>query len=532
MTMVDLLMKPQPGKRDDSTRKQTTRSRKFVPRLEAERLHRRLQRVLGFDGDPINIDFYVSALTEYNPFYKTEELLEWLRALNTREYFRVEQIPLHGMRNWDVDKETGNLRHVSGGFFSIQGLVVQTNRGHIREWSQPIIHQPEIGVLGILTKKIEGILYFLVQAKAEPGNLNTFQISPTVQATRSNFMRLHGGKPTAYLNHFLEAPRSRVLIDQLQSEQGARFYKKRNRNIVIRVPDDVEVPVGPLHRWMTLGQLLKLVGEDNTVNMDARSVISCISFDPTTKNTAAAVDRDQLQVCLESSRLLGAAPSRSAVSLMLSAHSNTRPYSTLDDLVCQLTREKFESHLCSRLIPLKEVRQWNVAADEISHCQQKYFSVIGVRIEAESREVSCWDQPILKQQAEGLVGFITRSFEGVPHFLAQMRVECGNMDIVELAPTVQCITDSYNEGELPHYAENFLSPGSIKLLFEAMQSEEGGRFYRESNRNLIVSMNDEPLQETLPSYMWMTLYQLKEFIKYNNYLNVEARSLLSCLRMM
>ena len=35
---------------------------------------------------------------------------------------------------------------------------------------------------------------YLLQAKVEPGNINKIQISPTVQATRSNYLRIHGGK--------------------------------------------------------------------------------------------------------------------------------------------------------------------------------------------------------------------------------------------------------------------------------------------------------------------------------------------------
>ena len=80
-----------------------------------------------------------------------------------------------------------------------------------------------------------------MQAKAEPGNINTYQLSPTVQATRSNYLQLHGGKRTLYLEFFIDHSKTEVLIDQLQSEQGARFYRKRNRNIIIRIPDDYEL---------------------------------------------------------------------------------------------------------------------------------------------------------------------------------------------------------------------------------------------------------------------------------------------------
>ena len=36
----------------------------------------------------------------------------------------------------------------------------------------------------------------------EPGNINKVQLSPTVQATKSNYTRVHGGKAIKYLNFF------------------------------------------------------------------------------------------------------------------------------------------------------------------------------------------------------------------------------------------------------------------------------------------------------------------------------------------
>ncbi len=112
--------------------------------------------------------------------------------------------------------DTGNLIHESGKFFSIEGITVRTNWGQVPEWDQPIINQPEIGLLGILAKRINGILHFLMQAKIEPGNINLVQISPTLQATKSNAARVHKGNPPHYLDYFTAERRNvRVLLDQL-----------------------------------------------------------------------------------------------------------------------------------------------------------------------------------------------------------------------------------------------------------------------------------------------------------------------------
>ena len=145
------------------------------------------------------------------------------------------------------------------------------NRTIIR---QPVILQQEIGFLGIICQEIHGVMHFLMQAKIEPGNVNKIQISPTIQATKSNFTQKHGGARPPYLEYFQRASQYEIVVDQIQSEQSSRFYKKRNRNIIIRVEE--EIPVLPSHKWMTLGQIKRLMRVDNLVNMDTRTVLSCI----------------------------------------------------------------------------------------------------------------------------------------------------------------------------------------------------------------------------------------------------------------
>ena len=90
----------------------------------------------------------------------------------------------------------------------------------------PIISQPEIGILGFLTAVFDDTLHFLVQLKKEPGNPNGVQLSPTVQATKSNYSQVHGGKLPRFLEFFLPGTTKDIIFDQYQSEQGHRYYKK------------------------------------------------------------------------------------------------------------------------------------------------------------------------------------------------------------------------------------------------------------------------------------------------------------------
>ena len=212
-----------------------------------------------------------SLLTNTNPFNSTEDIRQWIENRNHEVEVKVERIPFSDMKLWHSDAD-GCIHHDSGRFFSIVGIDINTDYGENHHWRQPIILQPEVGYLGILTKEIDGVLYCLMQAKIEPGNVNCVQISPTLQATKSNYSRVHSGKSPNYLEYFVNAKPENIILDQLQSEQGARFMRKRNRNIIIKVDEDV--PVLDDFRWMTLGQVKELMRYDNLVNMDTRTVLS------------------------------------------------------------------------------------------------------------------------------------------------------------------------------------------------------------------------------------------------------------------
>ncbi|WP_200429052.1 NDP-hexose 2,3-dehydratase family protein [Streptomyces sp. NE5-10] len=167
---------------------------------------------------------------------------------------RVDRVPLSEPAGWSVAPGTGDLRHDSGRFFSVEGLSARRETGPVDGWSQPVLVQSDIGVLGLLAKEFDGVPHFLMRAKTEPGNATRTQLRPTVQATRSHYTGVHGGSPVPYPDHFLRPGRGRVLVDVLQSETGSWFHRKRNRNMVVEVLDDV--PVGDDFRWTTRGEVL------------------------------------------------------------------------------------------------------------------------------------------------------------------------------------------------------------------------------------------------------------------------------------
>lgn len=451
-----------------------------------------------------------SLLTENNPFNSTQELKDWIEKRNREVTVHVEQVPFSKLDKWYC-KDDGSVHHESGRFFSIVGIDVQTDYGINNHWRQPIINQPEVGYLGILTKEIDGVLYCLMQAKIEPGNVNCVQISPTLQATKSNYSRVHSGKSPYYLEYFVNAKPENIILDQLQSEQGARFLRKRNRNIIIKVDEDVEVL--PDFRWMTLGQIKELMHYDNLVNMDTRTVLSGL------KISDYVSPLDDLSGMSEHGK-----------GWLLSSTTNHSYISTRDHL-SWLTglKAKYDLHVAPCAI--NDMPGWEKNDWEIVRPDGKYFKIIGVNVTISNREVASWCQPLVQPMQEGLCAFIVKKIDGVYHFLVQAKLECGNFDVMELAPTVQMLTGNMRHADsiVPDFAEYVINAPKEQILIDALQSEEGGRFYHEQNRNLLIEVGDEFPLEVPERYTWMTLNQIYTFLRFNNYLNIQARSILSAL---
>ena len=114
----------------------------------------------------------------------------------------IEDIPLDECRGWSINEDSGWISHDSGEFFIVQGVRValSSNREVTGGWDQPMVTQVGFdgGLLGLLRKRIDGVPHYLVEAKAEPGNPDKVQISPTLQATFSNLKRAHGGNKPRY----------------------------------------------------------------------------------------------------------------------------------------------------------------------------------------------------------------------------------------------------------------------------------------------------------------------------------------------
>jgi oxidase EvaA len=207
-----------------------------------------------------------------------QPLIDWIEARRAETGFSAELIPLNDLRGWQQDPETGDIAHESGQFFGISGVRVSAKGlREVMSWDQPIYTQPEGGVLAMICERTgDGIVRFLLQAKAEPGNLGILQFAPTTQATWSNLRRAHKGKLPPLSGYLLGEEDCRLVYAADHNEEGGRFWQKSNSNRIILAEEGALDPesLGGLFIWASLSQIKALALRDNYLNPFVKTIIA------------------------------------------------------------------------------------------------------------------------------------------------------------------------------------------------------------------------------------------------------------------
>ena len=438
-----------------------------------------------------------------------DELLAWINGLNETTHVIVRESSIKDDPFWFYDDKNGEVLNNKRGFFSIKGIRMFVDGEYIKE--QPIINQPEIGYLGIICKKLDGVLHFLMQAKIEPGNVNCVQISPTIQATKSNFTRVHGGKLPSYFDYFDNADKHRIIYDQVQSEQGTRFYKKRNRNIIILIDEDIEVL--PNYMWMTLGQLKHFLMIDNLVNMDTRTVLAGLPL------LAEYSGDDSLEAQFRDKALY-------------KSFFEIDPYKSLNRAMQKLNNYKMYRETRTEFVPLNQLVDWKVSDEGITCRKDADFSVGYYDIEIDGREVKHWTQPLFKANGIAEFGLLTTLGEdGVRRFLIKLDPEIGSFDSVEFGPTVRWEATRTMDGDnaIERIFRRYDEPEH--RLVDVILSEEGGRFYHEQNRNVILDVPDADKLKIPEDYIWVEMSTLWHMVNDYDVLNIQLRNLLTLINL-
>ena len=408
----------------------------------------------------------------------------WFISQKKKQKINIKIKSLNKLTNWHKNKK--HITHNSRKFFKIIAIDVKSNMIG-KNWDQPIIIQNEKGILGILKDSVKN--KYLLQAKVEPGNKNRLQLSPTVQATKSNYQRVHGGKKIPYLSYFLKNRKN--FEDQF--EQGYRYLYKSNYNSLINVKKKIKILKN--YFWLDKADIKELVKKRSILNMDTISVFSTFL-------------------------------KKEKKDIPLNSHTKILKWISKKDRFYRLK---------TKIKPLNSLKDWKVTNEKIIHKKNKHFSVIGINIKSNKREIKEWDQPIIKGKKLAFVGFIISKFNETNHYLCRYNKKPGLRN-----STLSC---SINTSDIKNYKKintlsefqkylinNFLIKKNkkFKTIYENILSDEGGRFYNCEIKYKALLTNKNFKIKLPKDYMWISQNQMIKMIKRKK-IDIEARLLFGCI---
>ena len=150
-------------------------------------------------------------------------------------------------------------------------------------------------------------------------------------------------------------------------------------------------------------------------------------------------------------------------------------------------------------------------------------------------------------------GLISREKGGRTEYLIRLKPEIGCFDMAEWGPSVQWeptkdpaddnavdrffrekigsktgIADEDVRGKAGADARDDKDADS-GILTDVILSEEGGRFYHEQNRNLIIGIGEDELADIPDDYEWADLATLSHMIRNGSDANIQLRDLVSLI---
>lgn len=398
----------------------------------------------------------------------TNDLENFAESIKEYSKFEMQPIEISAQQQWLVKDDC--LSHKSGGFFSLCGY-----HDDDQDFEALVLFQPQ-GAFNGMAIYCEGKkIYLLLQARVEPGNSRLVQYGPTVQSTPANYLRLHGGKKTAYLEFFFEYHAGvKVLRNSTQLDLGKRYYQKTK--ILSYVQLQEMCPCAENMIWVPLDIVAKTVGYDNFLNTDLRSMLGVFDWDSLTAEQLSANTPDNITLSL-----------------------------------------KYQSKNSGSLVSLKQLSKWKLTEAGIEATANIPTSAKLYEVTCTNREVAQWVQPLFLCEGIGLLVLYQRLHHGSLEFLLRKGQEFGVSGRNVYLPSEalepwESGTKSLLEGE---------------VLLDLIQSEEGGRFFENENRYQLIQVT--PDIDIDQDHIWVNVAEFKTLLATSNLVSIQLRAMASLI---
>ncbi len=450
----------------------------------------------------------------FQPINDYDSIPNWIKKHRRFSDLSVNTIHISDCNEREYSK--GSYRHKSGRYFSIKGISIESNLSHLDGINQPMLDQPEIGILGLIVRQNSEGWEWLLQAKAEPGNVHGVQAAPSVQATKSNYERVHNGLSTPLIEcfHDVNSHKGVDLITNIeQSEQGDRFTNKFNRNSLAIVPFDYPVPVNDCWKWFPSGSLREALLSDYMLNTDLRSVLFCSDWKLLVDMNSEPFQR------WEGKELFGE-------KLFYSSLRKIDNLQSLEFILDKIEKARESVILRCSEIPLYELSEWEITdAGVYKASEASTFSIRFYDIQTSNREVSHWCQPLFVSDQVISVTIICTMIDNVLHFFLRLSAEPGFQEYIQLGPSK--ITSPIHL--YPIWIDHAIKDPDAICYVKVHQSDEGGRFMNAKVRYEIIEVPPAWADKSSSEGLWLTLGEIKYLTDIKGYITNETRSALSIL---
>ena len=201
-----------------------------------------------------------------------------------------------------------------------------------------------------------------------------------------------------------------------------------------------------------------------------------------------------------------------------------------EKILSWINRRRDLSKLELEEIPICNIKNWILTDKTITHENNNYFSVIGVKVNSCNKKEN-WDQPIILQKEIGTLGIIIKDNK----ILLQAKTEPGNVYGTQIAPSVQATISNQSRahgGDETKFLKYFKESGEneYECISNSLQSEQGDRFMNKSNTNSIVRLlNGHHLEDNDDRFRWFETKELLSLLDEDYLINTDERSaLVSC----
>lgn len=165
---------------------------------------------------------------------------------------------------------------------------------------------------------------------------------------------------------------------------------------------------------------------------------------------------------------------------------------------------------------------------KINHQTNNYFSVIGIKVKTNKREITEWYQPIIMGSKMAFAGYLIKKFKKTNHYLCRYILKPGSKEFTLSCSVNTSKLKNYKKNKnLTYFQKNLISKYFIKsknILYDNVLSDEGGRFYHSQVKYMACKLDKNQNIQLPDSYIWLSQNQIIDLINKQK-IDIEARLL-------